>query len=83
MLTGGYYFSEHIRVKEVGLKLIFLVSYHGVLKGYRIYNTWMGDPTKLFLLEKVIEVIKRDNLLQQAKDIGALFQTKLHTLQVF
>ena len=42
----------------------------------------MGDPTKLFLLEKVVEVIKRDNLLKQSKDVGAQFQKKLVALQV-
>ncbi|CAI4232902.1 unnamed protein product [Auanema sp. JU1783] len=65
LLTGGYFYSEHLRIKEP----------------YRIYNTWMGDPTKLFLLEKAIEVIKRDNLVQKSKDVGAVFQKKLAELQ--
>ena len=30
----------------------------------------MGEPTKLVLLEKIVEVIKRDQLVKKAKDIG-------------
>ncbi|PAV57341.1 hypothetical protein WR25_13738 isoform B [Diploscapter pachys] len=65
MLTGGYYHAEHLRIHE----------------GYRIYNTWCGDPTKLFLLNEVMKVIKRDKLIEQAKDVGEYFQGKLHQLQ--
>ena len=66
MLTGGYFYADHLKVKE----------------GYRIYNTWVGDPTKLFLLGKVMEVVKRDNLIQKAKEVGQLFQKSLAQLQV-
>ncbi|VDO43986.1 unnamed protein product [Haemonchus placei] len=65
LITGGYFYKEHLRVKE----------------GYRIYNTWMGDPSKLFLLEKVIEVIKRDNLIEKTKKVGETFQNELAKLQ--
>ncbi|CAB3406347.1 unnamed protein product [Caenorhabditis bovis] len=65
LLTGGYFYSEHLRIKEA----------------YRIYNTWMGDPTKLMLLEKAIEVIKRDGLIEQSKTVGDYFQKKLAELQ--
>ncbi|VDM70813.1 unnamed protein product [Strongylus vulgaris] len=41
----------------------------------------MGDPSKLFLLQKVIEVIKRDNLLEKTKDVGKFFQQELARLQ--
>lgn len=39
-------------------------------EGYRIFNTWMGEPSKVLLLEKVVEVIKRDQLLENAKITG-------------
>ncbi|KAK0398485.1 hypothetical protein QR680_002614 [Steinernema hermaphroditum] len=54
MITGGYYFKEELRVNEP----------------YRIYNTWMGDPSKLVVLEKALEVIKRDGLIQSTKKVG-------------
>jgi 4-aminobutyrate aminotransferase/(S)-3-amino-2-methylpropionate transaminase len=30
----------------------------------------MGDPSKVLLLEKVVEVVKRDNLLNLAQESG-------------
>lgn len=39
-------------------------------EGYRIFNTWMGEPSKVVLLEKVIEVIKRDKLMDNVKTTG-------------
>ncbi|EPB68443.1 putative 4-aminobutyrate transaminase [Ancylostoma ceylanicum] len=65
LITGGYFYGEHMRVKQA----------------YRIYNTWMGDPAKLFLLQKVVEVIKRDNLLEKTRDVGKFFQKELAQLQ--
>ncbi|CAD6194491.1 unnamed protein product [Caenorhabditis auriculariae] len=65
LLTGGYYYADHLKVKE----------------GYRIYNTWCGDPTKLYLLEKVVEVIQRDNLIEKTKSVGEKFQKALAELQ--
>jgi 4-aminobutyrate aminotransferase/(S)-3-amino-2-methylpropionate transaminase len=53
-----------------------------VLQGYRIYNTWCGDPSKLILLEKAVEVIKRDNLLDRTKNSGVALQKGLNELQV-
>ncbi|KJH48571.1 putative 4-aminobutyrate transaminase [Dictyocaulus viviparus] len=65
LITGGYYYKEHLRIKEA----------------YRIYNTWMGDPSKLFLLGKVVEVIKRDRLIEKARSVGEMFQKELAMLQ--
>ncbi|KAF8372503.1 gta-1 [Pristionchus pacificus] len=65
LLTGGFYFADHLKVNE----------------GYRIYNTWMGDPTKLMLLEQVLNVYKKDGLLERAKVIGEEFQKNLASFQ--
>eukprot|EP00924_Labyrinthula_sp_SR-Ha-C_P011421 snap_masked-scaffold_46-processed-gene-0.42-mRNA-1 protein AED:0.01 eAED:0.01 QI:0/-1/0/1/-1/1/1/0/492 len=54
MLTGGFYAREGVRAQLP----------------YQVFNTWMGDPHKLVLLEKVIEVIERDNLLNLALATG-------------
>ncbi|VDN53599.1 unnamed protein product [Dracunculus medinensis] len=53
-MTCGYFYAEHLSCKEP----------------YRIYNTWMGEPTKVVLLEKAIEIIRRDNLLEQVRIVG-------------
>ncbi|KAJ1351056.1 Glutamyl-tRNA(Gln) amidotransferase subunit A (Glu-ADT subunit A) [Parelaphostrongylus tenuis] len=65
LITGGYFYKEDFRVKEA----------------YRIYNTWVGDPTKLFLLQKVIEVIRRDGLIEKTRSVGEVFQKELTRLQ--
>ncbi|VDM49358.1 unnamed protein product [Toxocara canis] len=64
-MTGGYFYADHLRIKEP----------------YRIYNTWMGEPTKVILLEKAIEVIKRDNLLEQVRNVGKSLQQGLKDIE--
>uniref|UniRef100_A0A915MFM8 4-aminobutyrate aminotransferase n=1 Tax=Meloidogyne javanica TaxID=6303 RepID=A0A915MFM8_MELJA len=65
LLTGGYYYKDSLRVNEP----------------YRIYNTWMGEPTKLVLLEKIVQVIKRDQLVQKAKNVGNDLLAELKNLE--
>jgi 4-aminobutyrate aminotransferase/(S)-3-amino-2-methylpropionate transaminase len=64
MLLGGYYYKDELTVNEP----------------YRIFNTWMGEPTKLVVLEKVVEIIKRDNLVEITKVVGDYLQKNLHEL---
>ncbi|CAG5115352.1 unnamed protein product, partial [Candidula unifasciata] len=54
MLTGGFYYRDHLRPTE----------------GYRIFNTWVGDPSKVVMLKEVINVIKEDGLLARTEDTG-------------
>ena len=48
----------------------------------RIFNTWMGDPTKLLLLSAVIEEMKRENLLALVRESGYALLSGLKQLQV-
>jgi len=64
MLIGGYYSLPEFRPRE----------------GYRIFNTWMGEPSKVLLLEKVIEVIKRDSLLENVQITGEILLNGLKDL---
>lgn len=48
---------------------------------YRIFNTWMGDPGKILLLEAVLEVIKKDNLLCVAQQTGQKLKCGLLELE--
>lgn len=64
LLIGGYYYKDSYRINEP----------------YRIFNTWLGEPTKLIALEKVIEVIKRDGLVKKTKAIGVELKNGLHQL---
>ncbi|EAT32874.1 AAEL014886-PA [Aedes aegypti] len=38
---------------------------------YRVFNTWMGDPGKVLLLESILNVIKSESLLQNVEKTGA------------
>uniref|UniRef100_A0A2C9KCJ3 (S)-3-amino-2-methylpropionate transaminase n=1 Tax=Biomphalaria glabrata TaxID=6526 RepID=A0A2C9KCJ3_BIOGL len=65
MMLGGLYFRDHMRPTE----------------GYRIMNTWLGDPSKVVMLREVINVIKEDNLLQRTADTGAYLLQVLEEAQ--
>jgi 4-aminobutyrate aminotransferase/(S)-3-amino-2-methylpropionate transaminase len=36
----------------------------------RIFNTWMGEPLKLVLMNKVIDIVRRDQLLDNVNHVG-------------
>ncbi|KAI8794185.1 4-aminobutyrate aminotransferase, mitochondrial isoform X2 [Biomphalaria glabrata] len=65
MLTGGFYYRDHLRPKE----------------GYRIFNTWIGDPSKVVMLKEVLKVIKDEQLLQKTTDTGKYMLNKLIAAQ--
>ena len=48
----------------------------------RIHCTWMGDPSKVILLEAVLDTIAKDNLQQVVNDSGKVLLAGLHELQV-
>ncbi|XP_055339022.1 4-aminobutyrate aminotransferase, mitochondrial-like isoform X2 [Paramacrobiotus metropolitanus] len=64
-MTGGYFYHKDLYVQE----------------GFKIFNTWMGDPTKLILLEKALEVIRRDDLLTTVEQSAKILEKGLQTLQ--
>lgn len=66
MVTGGYYYKEEFAPKGMA---------------NRIFNTWMGDPSKVLLLETIVDVIAEDNLQQVVRDSGKVLLKGLHELQ--
>lgn len=54
MMTGGFYYTDEMRPTE----------------GYRIFNTWMGDPSKVILLEEMLRVIRDEELLENVARVG-------------
>ncbi|GJQ74051.1 hypothetical protein Trydic_g18974 [Trypoxylus dichotomus] len=54
MLAGGYYHTQEMLPD----------------KAFRVFNTWMGDPARLFILETVLITIKEHNLLQNVQKVG-------------
>lgn len=65
MLLGGYFYKPSFRPKQA----------------YRVFNTWMGDPGKLIMLEKVISVIHQENLLDKLESTGKRMQQGLRQLE--
>lgn len=48
---------------------------------YRVFNTWMGDPGKVLLLESILNVIKSEALLQNVVKTGAKLKQGLNQAQ--
>ncbi|XP_070545655.1 4-aminobutyrate aminotransferase, mitochondrial-like [Ptychodera flava] len=65
MLTGGLYYNDDFAVDG----------------GHRMFNTWMGDPGKVVLLEKVVETIQKDGLVQNVHETGEYLQDNLKCLE--
>lgn len=78
--TGKFWCHEHFNlpsppdVVTFSKKMQLGGYFHGLdlqpLQPYRVFNTWMGDPGKLLLLEAVLKVIKRDALLDNVIKVG-------------
>ncbi|XP_071965470.1 4-aminobutyrate aminotransferase, mitochondrial-like [Antedon mediterranea] len=49
--------------------------------GYRVFNTWMGEPSKMILLEAILKTITQENLLENVKVTGKVILDGLNELQ--
>ncbi|MGH0170346.1 UNVERIFIED_CONTAM: hypothetical protein FKN15_000806 [Acipenser sinensis] len=65
MLTGGYFHKDELTPAEP----------------YRIFNTWMGDPSKNLLLNEVLNVIRTENLLDEVSLAGKVLMDGLYDFQ--
>lgn len=50
-------------------------------QAYRVFNTWMGDPGKVLMLEEIIKVIKEDELLKTVDAAGKVLKNGLLQLE--
>lgn len=64
--------------------LIISIIYIVIIKfqAFRIFNTWVGDSSKVLLLEAVINTIKEYKLLETVQDTGNYLQNGLHDMAV-
>jgi 4-aminobutyrate aminotransferase/(S)-3-amino-2-methylpropionate transaminase len=53
-LLGGYYYKDEFQPPQ----------------GYRVFNTWMGDATKLLLFKEVLGVIEKEGLQEKVTAVG-------------
>ena len=65
MLIGGFFYKHPFRPD----------------KPYRIFNTWLGDPSKLILLQEVVKVIQKENLLAKITQTGDYLLKGLESAQ--
>ncbi|XP_034781909.1 4-aminobutyrate aminotransferase, mitochondrial isoform X1 [Acipenser ruthenus] len=65
MLSGGYFHKDELTPAEP----------------YRIFNTWMGDPSKNLLLNEVLNVIQTENLLDEVSRAGKVLMDGLYDFQ--
>lgn len=65
MLIGGYFYKPEFTPDAP----------------FRIFNTWLGDPSKLLFLEAVVDEIKQKGLLQRISQVGEVFLKKLLQVQ--
>jgi 4-aminobutyrate aminotransferase/(S)-3-amino-2-methylpropionate transaminase len=49
-------------------------------EAYRIFNTWLGDPARILLLEAVLSAIKRDNLIELNRITGEYMLSGLKSM---
>ncbi|UJR33627.1 hypothetical protein I4U23_021062 [Adineta vaga] len=52
--TGGYFSKAEFQPKQP----------------YRIFNTWMGEPSKLLVLDAVLKTVKAENLIESTRKTG-------------
>lgn len=65
MQLGGYYHTEEFMINSP----------------LRIFNTWLGDPGKIVLLEGIMDVIHRDKLLELVISVGHVLEDGLNDLE--
>ncbi|XP_032816773.1 4-aminobutyrate aminotransferase, mitochondrial [Petromyzon marinus] len=65
MLTGGFYYKDELRTELP----------------YRIYNTWMGEPSKTLMLAEVLKVVRAERLLDNVQHAGSVLLRGLTDLQ--
>jgi 4-aminobutyrate aminotransferase/(S)-3-amino-2-methylpropionate transaminase len=63
--TGGYFHKESVRPDV----------------GYRVFNTWMGEPVKMLQLDVILDVIERDGLIESTKEAGKMMFEGMQQLE--
>jgi 4-aminobutyrate aminotransferase/(S)-3-amino-2-methylpropionate transaminase len=48
---------------------------------FQIFNTWLGDPLRILLINEIGRIIQDDNLLQKVIDVGEYIMTELIKLE--
>jgi 4-aminobutyrate aminotransferase/(S)-3-amino-2-methylpropionate transaminase len=54
MQIGGYFYKDFLRPAQA----------------YRIFNTWLGEPSRVLMLEGILDVINKDKLIELNRSTG-------------
>ena len=65
MQIGGFYYTNEMKPELP----------------FRIFNTWMGDPGKLLILEAILKVIKGEKLLLNVQKVGTYMKQGLMDME--
>nr|XP_027201378.1 4-aminobutyrate aminotransferase, mitochondrial-like [Dermatophagoides pteronyssinus] len=89
--TGKYWAHEHFEMEQppdivtFSKKMLIGGFYYRPMfrpdKPYRIFNTWLGDPSKLLLLDQVVKVVRKENLLKRIEETGDYLLKHLEQIQ--
>ena len=63
------------------VKQTHIYAFYRPKQSYRVFNTWMGDPSKIILLEAVLETMRKENLLHRVTTVGDYTLKQLASLQ--
>jgi len=90
-VTGKFWAHEHWELedppdivtfaKKTQIAGFFTTEAMRPREGYRIFNTWMGDPSKMLMLEGILDVYKEQNLLENAGIVGKFLLEGLEEIQ--
>jgi 4-aminobutyrate aminotransferase/(S)-3-amino-2-methylpropionate transaminase len=61
---AGYFSTKEMRPKE----------------GFRIFNTWMGDPSKLMMLDTILDEYEANSLIENAGITGSYLRDGLRSI---
>jgi len=62
---GGYFHNDDFAPKQP----------------YRVFNTWMGDPGKVIMLEEILKVIQDEHLIENVNKAGKVLKGGLLSLE--
>lgn len=65
MQFGGYYHAKEFRPSQP----------------YRVFNTWMGDPARLLLLEAILQEVKQSHLIDIVGKTGNVLEKGLRDMR--
>ncbi|KAH8397172.1 hypothetical protein KR215_010248 [Drosophila sulfurigaster] len=89
--TGKFWCHEHVNLesppdvvtfsKKLQLGGYFQNDDFVPKEPYRIFNTWMGDPGKVIILEEILKVIKEEKLMGNVASAGKVLKDGLLSLE--